>query len=63
MEQTKGKVLYYNGKLAKCYYYASNGGQTTSSKERWGGDYPYLISQPDEFDKGPKNGHGVGLSQ
>jgi SpoIID/LytB domain protein len=56
-------VLYYNDKLAKCYYCASNGGQTTSSKERWSGDYPYLISQPDEFDKGPKNGHGVGLSQ
>ena len=63
VKKTKGQVLYYNNKIAKCYYCASNGGQTTSSKERWGGDYAYLTSQPDEYDKGPKNGHGVGLSQ
>ena len=63
IEKTNGQVLYYNGKLAKCYYSASNGGQTTSSKERWGGDYPYLISQKDSFDNKKRNGHGVGLSQ
>lgn len=63
VRDTVGESLYYNNKQAKCYYSASNGGQTTSSKERWGGDYAYLISQKDEYDFGPKNGHGVGLSQ
>lgn len=63
VELTQGEILIYNNKIAQCYYYASNGGKTTSSKERWGGDYAYLISQIDEYDKGPKNGHGVGMSQ
>lgn len=63
VEKTKGQLLYYNNKLARCYYSSSNGGKTTSSKERWGGDYPYLISQPDLYDDGSGNGHGVGMSQ
>ena len=63
VEKTKGEILYYNNKIARCYYSNSNGGCTTSSKERWGGDYPYLISQIDEYDNGSGNGHGVGMSQ
>lgn len=63
VQQTKNETLEYNNKIAQCFYYASNGGKTVSSKEKWGGDFPYLISQLDEFDKSPKNGHGVGLSQ
>lgn len=61
--KTAGEMLYYNGKLARTYFSNSNGGRTTSSKERWGGDYPYLISQDDPYDNGSGNGHGVGLSQ
>lgn len=60
---TAGQTLYYNNKLARIYYSSSNGGRTTSSKERWGGDYPYLISQDDPYDNGSGNGHGVGMSQ
>ena len=63
VEKTRGQLLYYNNKIARCYYSNSNGGRTTSSKERWGGDYSYLISQNDPFDNGPGDGHGVGLSQ
>lgn len=63
VEMTRGKVVMYNGKLAKVYYSSSNGGYTTSSKIRWGGDYPYLIGQRDNYDNGKGNGHGVGLSQ
>lgn len=63
IEKTTGQVLYYNGSLARCYYSSSNGGKTVSSKEKWGGDFPYLISQEDPYDDGSKNGHGVGLSQ
>lgn len=61
---TAGELLYYNNKIAKCYYSNSNGGRTTSSKERWGGtNYPYLIAQDDPYDNGSGGGHGVGLSQ
>ena len=63
VEKTRGQMLYYNNKIARCYYSNSNGGRTTSSKERWGGNYPYLISQDDPYDTGNGNGHGVGLSQ
>ena len=63
VEKTRGELLYYNNNLARCYYSDSNGGRTTSSKERWGGEYAYLISQTDEYDNGDGKGHGVGLSQ
>ena len=63
VKDTEGEVLYYNNKLAKAYYSASNGGYMISAKTRWGGDYPYLISQKDEYDNGKGNGYGVGLSQ
>lgn len=63
VNKTRGQMLYYNNKLARCYYSNSNGGRTTSSKERWGGNYPYLISQVDEYDNGKGDGHGVGMSQ
>lgn len=62
-EQTKGQILTYNGKPISAVYSQSNGGHTRSSEEVWGTAYPYLISQPDPWDKGTKNGHGVGLSQ
>lgn len=63
IEITAGQVLYYNGQAARCYYSSSNGGQTASSEARWGGAYPYLISQRDEYDNGDGKGHGVGMSQ
>lgn len=63
VEKTAGQLLYYGNSIAKCYYSSSNGGQTTSSKARWGGDFPYLISQPDPYDNGSGGGHGVGMSQ
>lgn len=63
IEMTNGQYLYYNGELARCYYSSSNGGKTVSSKEKWGGSFPYLISQEDPYDDGTKNGHGVGMSQ
>ena len=62
-EETMGQILTYNGKPISAVYSASNGGQTRSSQEVWGTAYPYLISQPDPWDKETKNGHGVGLSQ
>lgn len=63
-EETKGCVLFYNGKLANpASYSSSNGGRTTSSKERWGSARAWLIEQDDPWDYGKKTGHGVGMSQ
>ena len=63
VKDTKGEVLYYNAKLAKAYYSASNGGYMISAKTRWGGDLPYSVSGIDKYDDGKGNGHGVGMSQ
>lgn len=64
VEDTKGEVLYYNDKLiTTCSYSNSNGGRVKSAKEVWGSDRAWLQSKNDPYDKGPGNGHGVGLSQ
>lgn len=65
-EDTAGQILYYkNGPISAVYSHC-NGGRTTSSKERWGTEKPYLISQYDAWDAATgqeKKGHGVGMSQ
>ena len=64
VESTRGEVLFYNGSvLSSCPFSASNGGKIISSAEKWGGVRAYLISKDDPYDAGPKNGHGVGMSQ
>lgn len=63
VENTAGQYLTYGGKLISAVYSENNGGQTTSAKERWGNEVPYLGSRPDSYDAPPKRGHGVGLSQ
>ncbi|MCQ2738655.1 MAG: SpoIID/LytB domain-containing protein [bacterium] len=63
VEETKGVVLIYNGKIIPAYYSASAGGQTRSSSQVWTKDLAFLKSVP-SFDDGiKKNGHGVGMSQ
>lgn len=63
---TKGQILKYGGSVADTYFCNANGGRTVSSKEKWGGERAYLISQTDPWDaaaKVSKSGHGVGMSQ
>ena len=49
--ETKGICGYYKGKLAECYYSASNGGQTELVSHVWGsGDYGYLVMTDDPYD-------------
>ena len=64
VDDTLGEVLFYNGKvISSCPYSHSNGGRVISSQERWGGTRAWLIGKDDPYDAGPKNGHGVGMSQ
>lgn len=63
---TQGEILTYDNMPIRAVYSANNGGRTTSSEERWGGIYPYLITQDDPWDAADgrmKQGHGVGMSQ
>ena len=64
IENTKNLILTYDNKcILEPVFSANNGGMTISSKQRWGHNIPYLISQIDEYDTNPRRGHGVGLSQ
>ena len=56
VNETKGQVLTYNGKLIETFYSASNGGQTELPGNQWGGGeakneaYPYLAQKDDPYD-------------
>lgn len=61
---TQNLILCYDGKpCSPCSFSASNGGRTTSSAQRWGGQRAWLIARDDPWDKEYKRGHGVGMSQ
>ncbi len=56
VDDTKGQVVTYNGKIIATYYSASNGGQTELPGNTWGGGttknnaYPYLAQKDDPYD-------------
>ena len=52
VQETAGQVLYSGGTLASCYYTASNGGQTESTKNVWGGVLSYSVVKDDPYDLG-----------
>ena len=50
VDATKGVCLMSGGSYAQCYYTASNGGQTESAKNIWGGGASYLTVRDDPYD-------------
>ena len=50
VEATAGKVLLYNGQVAKTYFFSTSGGRTASAQDVWGTAIPYLVSVPDPYD-------------
>lgn len=63
VNQTAGQMVTYQNKVVLTPYFSQSDGRTRSSKEVWGGDYPWLQSVPDPFCRGKElRGHGVGLS-
>jgi SpoIID/LytB domain protein len=48
--QTKGQVLFFNGKVATTFFYSTSGGKTESSVDWTGQALPYLVSVPDPYD-------------
>ncbi len=49
VDETKGELVLYNGKVAETIFGASSGGFTASAKDVWGSDIPYLVSKEDGF--------------
>ncbi len=50
VDATAGKVVLYNGQVAKTYFFSTSGGRTASSQDIWGTAVPYLVSVPDPYD-------------
>ncbi|WXR61258.1 SpoIID/LytB domain-containing protein [Peptostreptococcaceae bacterium AGR-M142] len=49
VDDTKGLVMTYDGKIIKSFYHSSSGGITEASKDLWSEDIGYLQSIKDEF--------------
>lgn len=52
VDDTRGKIVMYNGKPAAVFFFSSDGGRTESNKNVWGYDYPYLQSVEDPYESG-----------
>jgi len=50
VKEVLGEMVLYKGKPALTTYYAISAGSTASSKDVWGGHYPYLVSVDSEVD-------------
>jgi stage II sporulation protein D len=50
VDATAGKVLMYDGAIAKTYFFSTSGGRTASAQDVWGTAVPYLVSVPDPYD-------------
>ena len=50
VDATAGKVVLYDGQVAKTYFFSSSGGRTAASQDVWGTAVPYLVSVPDPYD-------------
>jgi stage II sporulation protein D len=50
VDATAGKVVLYNGEVARTYFFSTSGGRTASSQDIWGTAVPYLVSVPDPYD-------------
>lgn len=50
VDETRGQVVVYKGKLIATYFYSSAGGYTENSENVWGSAQPYLQAVPD-FDQ------------
>jgi stage II sporulation protein D len=50
VDDTAGKVLMYDGAVAKTFFFSTSGGRTAAAADVWGTAVPYLISVPDPYD-------------
>lgn len=65
VDQTAGKVVTYQGKIASVFYFSTSGGYTEDVKYVWGSfNYPYLISVEDKYERkdAPKSNWEVTLT-
>jgi stage II sporulation protein D len=49
VDETRGQMIYYDGKLIEAFYHSTSGGSTENSENVWYEAVPYLRGVPDEF--------------
>ena len=49
VDDTKGQVLTYNGKIISAMYSANNGGYCEGTENIWSAKLPYYVSKPDPY--------------
>ncbi len=57
VDETKGEVLFHEGRLILAYYHANSGGATEDAKNVWTADVPYLKSIRDDYSARATPGH------
>ena len=50
VDATAGKVVLYQGQVARTYFFSTSGGRTASAEDVWGEAVPYLVSVSDPYD-------------
>jgi SpoIID/LytB domain protein len=50
VDATAGKVVLFEGEVAKTFFFSTSGGRTASAEDVWGEAVPYLVSVPDPYD-------------
>ena len=50
VEETRGQIVKYDGKIAQTFFYSSSGGKTANVKYVWGSNFPYLVSVDDIYE-------------
>src|SRR5919204_148861 len=50
VDATAGKVVLYQGQVAKTFFFSTSGGRTASAEDVWGEPVPYLVSVSDPYD-------------
>jgi SpoIID/LytB domain protein len=50
VDATAGKVVLYQGQVARTYFFSTSGGRTASAEDVWGEPVPYLVSVSDPYD-------------
>src|SRR5712691_6922798 len=49
VDATAGKVVLFEGQVAKTYFFSTSGGRTSSAEDVWGEPVPYLVSVADPY--------------
>lgn len=55
VDETKGKLITYNGKAIEAYYHSNSGGQTEDSENIWTNPIAYIRGVKDPFSIGAPN--------